>query len=84
MSIAQDLDAVLETAGQPLARQDRLAQRIAQEWIEPRKPLSYASILARTHLNHAANALSHAAPGGLDQCSLSCVRQCRNQPLPQR
>lgn len=50
MSIAQDLSVVLETAGQPLARLDLLAQHIPQEWIEAAALLSDKATIRRRRL----------------------------------
>ncbi|MCF4972765.1 IS4 family transposase, partial [Pseudomonas lactis] len=50
MSIAQDLNTVLETAGQSLARLDVLAEHIPVEWIEAAATLAEQASIRRRRL----------------------------------
>lgn len=50
MSIAQDLNTVLETAGQSLARLDVLAEHIPMEWIEAAATLADQATIRRRRL----------------------------------
>ena len=50
MSVAQDLNTVLETAGQSLARLDVLGEHIPAEWIEAAAALADQATIRRRRL----------------------------------